>query len=67
MADTNEDERGYDDIEHRVPWHQDQNPVGVGGKPDVVLGDEQLKQKKTETVNMDFLILSFIYICICYQ
>ena len=61
MACTDEDEGGQEDVDHGVVWDEDQNPVGVGAQPYVVLGDEQLKikppkpGKKTETEIMKIL------------
>ena len=42
MSHANEDEGADQDVQRRVSGDQDQNALGVGGQPDVVLAYEQL-------------------------
>ena len=42
---ADEDEGGDDDVEDGVVGYEHENAVSVGCQPDVVLRDEQLKQK----------------------
>ena len=48
VAGADEDEGGEEDVDHRVVGDQHQHAVGVGAKPYVVLGDEQLQIQSAE-------------------
>ena len=42
VSHTDKDEGADHDVEWRVPWNQDQDPLGVCRQPDVILAYEQL-------------------------
>ena len=48
MAGADEDEGGEEDVDDGIVWDEDEDPVGVGAQPDVILGDEQLQVEAAE-------------------
>lgn len=50
MSHANKDEGANQDVEGRVSWDEDQNPLGVSCKPYVVLANEKLWDKKKSMV-----------------
>ena len=48
MAGADEDEGGEEDVDDGVVGDEDEDTMGVGAEPDVVLGDEQLQIEAAE-------------------
>lgn len=46
MSHAHENESADQDVQGRVSWDQDQNPLGVSCQPDVVLTYKQLGETK---------------------
>lgn len=52
MGDDNEDERGDDHIEHWVTRYKNQDTMGVGCHPDMILTNEKLVENKNRFLNI---------------
>ena len=56
VGNAHKDEGGNDKINHGISGHKHEHAVCVRRQPDVVLGNEQLKQSQCTPVIVDHIV-----------
>lgn len=61
MSDAYKDEGADDDVKGGDSGYKDQDALGVGCQPDVVLTDEELHDWQTEKMYEQFFFVCFLF------